>query len=99
MQNYNFIVCPGTDVMNFRTFSQKAFGENNWAFLTQNAAKLCENWITTLVLLRKTPFFKPKIGKKIAAYSDHNIDPSCHLGDTSSRISIQQGQDVMNCLE
>jgi hypothetical protein len=40
----------------------------------QNKAKLCKNWIITLVF----EIFSPKIGKKIAENCDHNIDQSGH---------------------
>jgi hypothetical protein len=41
----------------------KIFSPKKLAFFAQNKAKLCKNWIITLVFFRKTPFFSPKIGK------------------------------------
>jgi hypothetical protein len=44
-------------------------------FFAQNKAKLCKNWIITLVLGReKRQFFRRKLAK-IAENCDHNIDP------------------------
>jgi hypothetical protein len=54
------------------------------AFFAQNKAKLCKNWILTLVFEKNANFFadnwqkSPKIGKnrrKLAKIADHNIDP------------------------
>jgi hypothetical protein len=42
--------------------------------LTQNKAKLCKIFITTLVFEKKRQFFRQKLSK-IAENSDHNIDP------------------------
>jgi hypothetical protein len=47
---------PGTDVMIFKIFSPKNFGEK-FAFLTQNKAKLCKNLIITLVFEKNANFF------------------------------------------
>jgi hypothetical protein len=52
---------PGTDVLIKKKFSLKNFAKN-WYFFAQNIAKLCKNWIITLVF-GKTPIFSPKIGK------------------------------------
>jgi hypothetical protein len=52
---------PGTDVMIFKIFSLKHFAKK-LAFFAQNKAKLCKNWIITLVFEKNTNFL-PKIGK------------------------------------
>jgi hypothetical protein len=50
-------------------FAEK-FCAKNWCFFAQNKAKLCKNWIITLIF-EKNAIFSPKI----AANCDHNIDP------------------------
>jgi hypothetical protein len=52
---------PGTDVMIFKIFLPKNLA-NKLAFFAQNKAKLCKNWIMTLVF-EKNANFLPKIGK------------------------------------
>jgi hypothetical protein len=44
------------------------------AFYAQNKAKLCKNWIITLVFEKNANFFRRKLAK-IAENCDHNIDP------------------------
>jgi hypothetical protein len=44
------------------------------AFFAQNKAKLCKNWIITLVFEKNANFFRRKLAK-IAENCDHNIDP------------------------
>jgi hypothetical protein len=51
---------PGTDVMIFKIFLPKNSAKK-LAFLTQIKAKLCKILIITLVFMRKTPIFSPKI--------------------------------------
>jgi hypothetical protein len=46
----------------------------------QNKAKLCKNWIITLVFEKNANFFRRKLAK-IAENYDHNIDPG--LGEFS----------------
>jgi hypothetical protein len=66
-------MAPGTDVMIFKIFSPKNSAKK-LAFLTQNKAKLCKNWIITLVFEKNANFFRRKLAK-IAENCDHNIDP------------------------
>jgi hypothetical protein len=61
----------GTDVMILKIFSQKM---PKILVLCQNNAKLCKNWIITLVFEKKAIFLL-KNEKKIAENCDHNIDP------------------------
>jgi hypothetical protein len=58
--------------MIFKYFRRKIL-QKNWRFFAQNKAKLCKNWIITLLFV-KTPIFRRKLGK-IAENDDHNIDP------------------------
>jgi hypothetical protein len=62
----------GTDVMILKIFFPK-ISAKKLAFLTQNKAKLCKIFITTLVF-EKNAIFSQKI-VKIAENCDHNIDP------------------------
>jgi hypothetical protein len=47
---------PGTDVMIFKIFSPKNLAKK-LAFFAQNKAKLCKNWIITLVFEKNDNFF------------------------------------------
>jgi hypothetical protein len=47
---------PGTDVMILKIFSPKKLAKN-YAFLTQNKAKLCNNLFITLVFEKNANFF------------------------------------------
>jgi hypothetical protein len=51
-----FINSSGTDVMIFSIFSP-INSAKKMAFLTQNKAKLCKNWIITLVFEKNANFF------------------------------------------
>jgi hypothetical protein len=82
--------------MIFYIFSPKNSAEK-MAFLTQNKAKLCKNWIITLVLKKKTPFFRRKLSK-IAENCDHNIDP--RLGEFFAQwVIVYFGQFFDNCVQ
>jgi hypothetical protein len=52
---------PGIDVMIIKIFSLKIFAKK-FAFFAQNKAKLCKNWIITLVFEKNANFFA-EIGK------------------------------------
>jgi hypothetical protein len=45
------------------------------AFFAQNKAKLCKNWIITLVFEKNAKIFRRKLAK-IAENCAHNSDPS-----------------------
>jgi hypothetical protein len=64
---------PGTDVMIFKILSAKNLTKK-LAFFDQNKAKLCQNWIITLVFEKNANFFRRKWAK-ITENCDHNIDP------------------------
>jgi hypothetical protein len=73
--------------MIFEIFSPKNFCEKIGVF-AQNKAKLCKNWIITLVF-EKTPIFSPKIGKNC----DRKIDPYIE-GECNNKRKVPNGVNI-----
>jgi hypothetical protein len=57
----------------------------------QNKAKLCKNWIITLILEKNANFLRQKLAK-IAENCDHNIDPLVPFQITVNDLPV--GRDV-----